>query len=464
MPMDAGTPAITTARDDALGDHDAVGLLAAIAARAVHPDEVVRAALARAHMADDQLNAVAAWALSPVTGDGPFGGLPSFIKDNESVAGLPERQGSRALPAAPSPASSPFVGHFERLGFTILGTSTMPEFGLTATTEPLLGGPTRNPWNPAHSTGGSSGGAAALVASGVTPIAHGNDGGGSIRIPAACTGLVGLKPSRGRLVTRQGLEHLPVVISTQGVLTRTVRDTALFYAEMEKVYSTLPPIGHVTRPHGRRLRIALVTEGMGGMTVDPEVRGTVERAASACLHLGHSVETIAYPATEQFGRDFLRYWALLAFAIEHGGARLYGPRFDRVLLEPFTLGLSRYARSLAPAMPTTLVRLRRFEQLYARLLAEFDVLLSPVLSQPAPAIGYLGPDVEFRVQLLRLLRYVPFTSLQNVAGAPAISMPLGRSAAGLPIGVQAAAGFGQEAVLLSLALELEEAFAPATAG
>lgn len=458
-----GVPAATTACDDALADHDAVSLLAAIGARQVHPDEVLAAAAARAYLAHDRLNAVAAWVRSPVAGTGPFAGLPSFIKDNESVAGLPERLGSRAVPPVPAAASSEFVVQFERLGFTVLGTSTMPEFGLTATTEPLLTGPTRNPWNPAHSTGGSSGGAAALVAAGVTPIAHGNDGGGSIRIPASCTGLVGLKPSRGRLVTRQGLEHLPVAISTQGVLTRTVRDTALFYAEMEKVHRTLPPIGHVTRPHGRRLRIAVVTEGMAGMAVDPDVRHTVGQAAEACEHLGHAVETIPYPAIEQFGIDFLRYWALLAFAIEHGGARLYGPGFDRRRLEPFTLGLSRFARSLAPAMPATVARLRRFGRDHARLLAPYDVLLSPVLSQPAPPIGHLAPDVEFRTQLLRLLRYVPFTSLQNVAGTPAISLPLGRSRDGLPIGVQAAAGFGQEAVLLSLALELEQAFAPATA-
>jgi amidase len=454
----AGIPAVTTACDDALGDHDAVSLLAAIDAGQVHRDEVLAAAMARARVADDRLNAVAAWVRSPTSGSGPFAGLPSFIKDNESVAGLPERMGSRAVPPVPSLASSEFVVQFERLGFTILGTSTMPEFGLTATTEPLLGGPTRNPWNPAHSTGGSSGGAAALVAAGVTPIAHGNDGGGSIRIPASCTGLVGLKPSRGRLMTRQGLEHLPVAISTQGVLTRSVRDTALFYAEMERVHPSLPPIGHVTHPLAGRLRIAVVTEGMGGMTVHPDVRHAVERAAHACEHLGHAVEAIPYPATEQFGRDFLRYWALLAFAIEHGGTRLCGPGFDRRRLEPLTLGLSRYARSLAPTMPATIARLRRFAQDHARLLAPYDVLLSPVLSQPAPPIGHLAPDVEFRTQLLRLLRYVPFTSLQNVAGTPAISLPLGSSRDGLPIGVQAAAGFGREALLLSLALEMEQAF------
>lgn len=456
--MTPPAPLVSTVADDALGDHDAVSLIAAIQAGSVHPDEVTAAALARARVAHAQLNAVASWAPEPAAAaTGPFAGVPSFIKDNEGVAGLPGRLGSRAVPPAPAAASSAFVDQFEQLGFTVLGTSTMPEFGLTATTEPLLGGPTRNPWNPAHSTGGSSGGAAALVASGVTPIAHANDGGGSIRIPASCTGLVGLKPSRGRLVTRQGMELLPVAISTQGVLTRTVRDTARYYAEVERLYSTMPPIGDVTGPGARRLRIAVVTEGMAGMPVDPDVRDTVERAAGACAHLGHAVEPIAYPATEEFGRDFLRYWAFLAFAIERGGARLFGPGFDRDLLEPLTLGLSRYFRSVAPTLPATILRLRRFEREYARIMAGYDVLLSPVLARPAPAIGYLGPDVEFRTQLVRLMRYVPFTSIQNVSGAPAISLPLGMSRDGLPIGVQAAARFGDEATLLSLAYELEEA-------
>ena len=457
--MRPSTPAFSTVADDALGDHDAVSLLAALAARSVHPDEVTAAALARARLADGELNTVVSWAPSPVTGSGPLAGIPFFVKDNEDVAGLPCRQGSRAVAAIPSPTSSAFVSHIAALGLTVLGTSTMPEFGLTATTEPLLGGPTRNPWNREHSPGGSSGGAAALVASGVTPIAHANDGGGSIRIPASCCGLVGLKPTRGRLVSRQGLDRLPVAISTQGVLTRSVRDTALFYAQMGRLHRALPPIGHVTGPGRRRLRIAMVTQGMSGRPVDPDVRDTVEFAGRACLHAGHAVEQIRYPFDAQFGRDFLRYWAFLAFAVEHGGDRMFGPGFDRRLLEPFTLGLSRYFRSIAPTLPASLMRLRRFEYEYAVLMTRYDVLLSPVLATPAPPIGHLGPDLEPRTQLVRLLRYVPFTAMQNVAGAPAMSLPMGTSSAGLPIGVQAAAAVGREDTLLGLAYELEDLFA-----
>ncbi len=448
--------AFSTVTDDAMADHDAVSLIAAIRSGAVSADEVRDAALSRAHVADLHLNAVASWVPSPRPGRGPFAGVPSFVKDNEDLAGLPTRQGSRAVPSVPAARSSAFVDQYLGLGFSVLGKSTMPEFGLTATTEPLLGGPTRNPWNPAHSAGGSSGGAAALVAAGVTPIAHANDGGGSIRIPASCCGLVGLKPSRGRLVTRQGLDRLPVAISTQGVLTRTVRDTALFYAEVERLHCPLPPIGHVTGSSGRRRRIAVLLEGMPGLPVDAEVRDTVARAAGTCEARGHIVDVIRYPFDEQFGHDFLRYWSFLAFAIDHGGRSMYGPEFDRHLLEPLTLGLSRFFRSVASTLPATLLRLRRFARTYAELMAPYDILLTPVLSHPAPPIGHLAADLDFETHLLRLLRYVPFTALQNVSGAPAISLPLGTSAGGLPIGVQAAAAFGQEAILLELAYELVE--------
>ncbi len=456
MTVGGGWPAFSAYPDDALGTHDAVSLIAAMRSGSVSPAEVLAAALDRAHAADARLNAVAAWLPVPTTASGPFAGVPSFIKDNEDLAGLPTRQGSRAVPPTPVVRSSAFVDQYARLGFSMLGKSAMPEFGLTATTEPLLGGPTRNPWNPEHSSGGSSGGAAALVAAGVTPIAHANDGGGSIRIPASCCGLVGLKPSRGRLVSRQGLDRLPVAISTQGVLTRTVRDTALFYAEVERLRCALPPIGHVTGSRGRRRRIAVLFEGMPGLTVTSQVREAVARAARACEGRGHVVEVIDYPFDEQFGHDFLRYWAFLAFAIEHGGRSLYGPGFDRRLLEPLTLGLSGFFRSVAATLPATVLRLRRFEHAYAQVMARYDVLLSPVLSHPAPPIGHLAADLDFETHLIRLLRYVPFTAIQNVSGAPAISLPLGVSADGLPIGVQAAAAFGREATLLELAYELEE--------
>lgn len=329
----------STYSDDALGSLDAVGVIEAVATGAVSATEVRDAALARTEMARVPLNAVAAMADSPQQARGTFAGVPTYVKDNEDVMGLPTSHGSRATSRAPKQAPSAFVTHFEQLGFTILGKSTLPEFGLTATTESLAYGATRNPWNPDHSTGGSSGGAAALVAAGVVPIAHANDGGGSIRIPASCCGLIGLKPSSGRLIARPELEKLPVQITTQGAVTRSVRDTALFYREMEKLHQELAPIGHITGPNKRRLRIAVVDEGMAGLPVDPEVRATVQRTGDLCSDLGHNVEFIGFPIDEQFGRDFLRYWAALAFSIRFGGKRAFGPDFDSTKLEPFTVGL-----------------------------------------------------------------------------------------------------------------------------
>ena len=443
--------------DDALGDHDAVGLINELRTGSVHADELTAAAIARAQGVEHRLNAVVSWAPQPAPGAGTFAGVPSFVKDNENVVGLSTRHGSRATPRSAATVNSPFVESFLAAGFTVLGKSSMPEFGLTASTEPLLNGPARNPWNTEHSTGGSSGGAAALVASGVVPLAHGNDGGGSIRIPASCCGLVGLKPSRGRLPLDPGLDALPVGIVAQGVLTRSVRDTALFYATMDDVSPDLPPIGHITAPGTRRLRVAVITEAMSAMPVAPDVAETVTRTALLCESLGHHVEHIAFPFPEQFGHDFLRYWAGLAFVTELGGRRMYGPEFDRTALEPLTLGLSRYFRTVAARTPASLKRLRAFGDEYARLLAPYDVLLTPVLAHAAPPIGYLAPDLPFETHLIRLLRYSSFTAIQNVAGVPAISLPLGMSSDGLPIGVQAAAGYGQEALLLGLAYELEAA-------
>ncbi|MCX6433659.1 MAG: amidase [Actinobacteria bacterium] len=447
--------------DDAMGDHDAVGLIEAMRSGNVHADELSAAALTRAHAVDERLNAIVAWAGAPISNPQPdaavFAGVPAFVKDNENLAGLPTRHGSRATPATVAASNSPFIDAFLGAGFTVLGKSSMPEFGLTASTEPLLNGPARNPWSNGHSTGGSSGGSAALVAAGVVPIAHGNDGGGSIRIPASCCGLVGLKPSRGRLPVDAGLEGLPVAIVAQGVLTRSVRDTALFHAVAETPHATLPPIGHVTGPSATRLRIAFTADAMSGMPVHPDVVAVVDRTAVLCEGLGHHVERIPFPFGEQFGRDFLRYWAGLAFATEYGGRQMHGPAFDRHLLEPLTLGLSRYFRSVAVRTPASLRRLRAFGDEYARLLGSYDILLTPVLAHPAPPIGYLAPDLPFETHLRRLLRYSSFTAIQNVAGSPAISLPLGTSVDGLPIGVQAAAGVGQEAMLLGLAYELEEA-------
>ncbi|MCU0277264.1 MAG: amidase [Candidatus Nanopelagicales bacterium] len=440
--------------DDALGTHDTVGLRQQLEAGQVSPDELRQAALRRLEQAAP-LNAVVTLTPGATGSPGPFAGIPSFIKDNEDILGFPTTFGSRALPDQPAVADSRLVQHWRALGFDILGKSALPEFGLTATTEPVSHGPTRNPWHLDHSTGGSSGGSAALVAAGVVPISHANDGGGSIRIPAACCGLVGLKPSRGRLPDAEAMEKMPVNIVTQGVVTRSVRDTVAFYQEMAVLHpnTALAPIGP-TRPI-EGLRIAMVTSGLAGLPVDPQVREAVEKAGALCSELGHHVEPVDNPFPDQIAHDFLRYWGMLAFSLRRFGSTVFGPGYDPGQLEEFSVHLSSFFASIAPAVPGSIRRLRRFAADYDDALSGFDLILSPVLATPPVPIGYLGPEVDPRVHLIRLLRYASFTALQNVSGAPGISLPLASTPEGLPIGIHFGARFGQEQTLLDLAAQLE---------
>ena len=254
---------VTAFCDDALGQFDGVELARLIKSGERDPAEAMEAAILRAEAANPLINGIVTETFSEAleqarrTTRGPFAGVPSIIKDTDPLMGVPTLMGSRAFPRKPAAKSSRFVRHFCNLGFISLGKSNLCEFGLTATTEPLLSGPARNPWNLEHSTGGSSGGSAALVAAGVVPIAHANDGGGSIRIPAASCGLVGLKATRGRLPAVDGAALAPVKIVHQGMLSRSVRDTATFYAESEHRFPVrgLPPMGLVDRPPRRRLKI-----------------------------------------------------------------------------------------------------------------------------------------------------------------------------------------------------------------
>ena len=446
-------------RDDVLGDHDVMDLLHLLRRREVSAAELREAAAARIDAANAQLNAVVRPLDLPAASEGPFAGIPSVLKDNEDLAGYPTLHGSWAPADRAATNTSPWVAQYLALGFTPLVKTTLPEFGLTASTESLRYGATRNPWHTGHSPGGSSGGSAALVASGAVPIGHANDGGGSIRIPAAVCGLVGLKPSRGRLVDLAELDQLPVNLVTQGVLTRSVRDTAYYYAEAERVYHNpeLPPIGMVVRAEKRRLRIGVLVDGVEGIPVDPETREAVLATGRVLEGLGHEVEEVPLPLDQRFGRDFLRYWALLAFLFQKAGGRLLGPGFDASRTTLLTKGLSSMFIQQAERVPLSMRRLTKASREPDPTLAGVDAVISPVVAHPAPPLGSLGPEVPFRDQMVRLLRFTAFTPVQNVTGAPAISLPLARSRAGLPIGIQVAAPVGEERRLLSLAYELEEA-------
>ncbi|WP_181700117.1 amidase [Nocardia sp. GTS18] len=449
--------------DDALGDHDAVGLAAALRAGEVSRAEVIEAAIARTQAVDPRLDAVQVRsferaASAPETA-GVFAGVPAFVKDNTDVAGLPSCHGSAAFTPHPVTATSGPAAQFLHSGVVVLGKSTLPEFGLTASTEFVHRPPTRNPWNPEFSAGASSGGSAALVAAGAVPIAHANDGGGSIRIPAAATGLVGLKPTRYRLLDQPGARKLPVHLVAEGVLTRSVRDTAHYLAAVESfgAHPKLAPVGLVEGPSARRLRIGVVTADVFGRPVHPDNRAVLDSAVHVFAGLGHEIVAKRLEVDPRFVDDFKQYWAVMAAAMTLSFRLGHRGRFDARKLDPFTTGLIGMAKRNPLGSAAAAWRLRAGTAAYDRHFADIDVMLSPVLSHPAPRISELAPDQPFDDLFAKLVDYVGFTPLNNVGGGPGISLPHGLLPTGLPGSVQLAAPRGAERTLLDLAYQLEAA-------
>jgi amidase len=303
----------------------------------------------------------------------------------------------------------------------------------------------------------------------VVPFAHANDGGGSIRIPAACCGLVGLKPSRSR-IDADGSNLLPINIAVNGVVTRTVRDQISFYEAIESRRSPkrVPSIASRRDAKGR-LRIGMFHDAPIGTPVDADVRAAVQAAGRTCESLGHDVEAIAAPFARGVLDDFLAFWGFVAW-IQVASARvMLHRRFDSSRCEPWTHGIARTFSKRPRALLDAIVRLRAFANDYARIMESYDVLLSPVCAAPAPPLGWLATDLPFETLFDRLRAWCPFTPFHNAVGAPAIALPLGKSASGLPIGVQLAGARGADGMLLDLAAAIElaqpwDAFAPLATG
>ncbi|GEE01353.1 amidase [Gordonia spumicola] len=452
-------------RDDALGEFDAVGVARRIASGEVSAREVLDASLARLDAVNPQLNAVAvddrdrAVARADGSFGGVFAGVPSAVKNNTAFAGIATRNGSAATPDVKASENEPFADQLVETGLNMIGATTTPAYGLTATTEFVDRDPTRNPWDTDFSSGASSGGAAALVASGVLPIAHANDGGGSIRIPAAACGLVGFKPTRGRTAPAEMAKSLPIDLVSNGVVTRSVRDSAAFLADVERRHPAagMPAIGDVQGPGDKRLRIALVnapiTGGLLDRDTDKAVNGTVELLES----LGHRVTTVPLPVDRSFIDDFSDYWALMAFGIDRLGRFTIGKGFDNSQIDPFTRGLSnRFARRFYRT-PLAIRGLHKGTAAFRSLFDDFDVVLSPTLAHVTPEIGVLSPAGDFDEVFAKLVDYVSFTPANNVSGTPAVSLPLAQTSTGLPIGIHFSADLGDERTLLELSYELEAA-------
>ncbi|MDP9821968.1 amidase [Nocardioides massiliensis] len=456
--------------DDALGDDDAVGLVARLATREVAPIELVEAAIARAERVQPVLNglayadfnrarAEARGVVSSLAGT-LLHGIPTLVKDNVDVAGWPTQHGTGAFTSRPAAAHGDFTEQLLGTGLVPLGKSRLSEFGFSASAEYPSGDPVRNPWSTSHSSGASSAGSAAFVAAGVVPIAHANDGGGSIRIPAAVCGLVGLKPTRGRLRADKLTRSMPVGIVHEGVVTRSVRDTAAFLAAAEREYRNLhlSPLGHVEGPVRRRLRVGLVVNSPF-RTTDETTERVVREAAAMLADLGHDVREVIPPVPAYFEEDFVLYWGSLALAMTAGGKRMLDASFDTALTDNLTRGLARASRRRLHRLPLAIARLRASTRVAARFYERehLDVVLSPVLAHTTPRLGHLSPTEDYETIIARLTDWVSFTPLQNATGEPALSLPFGQDSEGLPVGIQLAGPKGADRTLLELAYAVEEA-------
>jgi amidase len=392
---------------------------------------------------------------------GPFAGVPFLIKDLDPYKGLPTRYGSRAtLGAQPETAQTAFIDAYDQAGLVVIGKSSTPEYGFLPTTEPVGFLPTRNPWNLKHSSGGSSGGAAAATSAGVVPFAHASDGGGSIRIPSSNCGLFGLKPSRGRMIEgRPGSRGID--LSVAHCVSHSVRDSAALFAISERTAAGSPfaSIGVVMTATKRKLKVGLVMNTGTGHKPDPEVIKAIEGAAKLMAGLGHHVEPTDWPMDgAQFGADFTALWSTGAAELAAGVSKAIGRKADSSVLEPFSLGMAQLVGNLKPGQLEAAVgRLKAASQAYDVWLTRYDVILSPVLGSPPVELGFVSGSVPFEELQVRLMNYVGYTPVQNVAGAPAMSVPLYWTADGLPVGAHFAARIGQEKLLFELAYQLEAA-------
>ncbi len=456
--------------------YDGLGLADLVKTRAVTAKELLTAAVARIEARNPAVNAVvnrmydrAEATIAAGLPAGPFTGVPYLLKDlGVYYTGTVTSSGSAFFRDAIADHDSEIVARLKRAGLVILGKTNTSEFGLSTSVEPKLFGPTRNPWNLEFSAGGSSGGAAAAVASGMLPVAHATDGGGSIRIPASCCGLFGLKPTRARTPLGPDFGEGWSGMGVGHAVTRSVRDSAALLdatagPDVGDPYWAPPPGGPYLAEVGvdpGRLRIAFTTKAWSGHPVDADCVAAVLASAKLCESLGHSVAEASPFIDEELHNKARRVviGANTRTTLEARGKALgREPRPDDV--ETFTWAAAESGRELTASDYAGAIRvLHQIGRVVGRFFTRYDVLLTPTMCEPPYKLGVLsmsGNDPQTYLQAL--LGTIAFTSLFNTAGNPAMSVPLHWSASGLPVGVQFAAPFGDEATLLRLGSQLEAA-------
>ena len=462
---------------DDLAFLDATAQAELVRRKEVTPRELVDAAIARIERLNPALNAVvtpmydlARGAASGPLPEGPFAGVPFLLKDLVAeYAGAPFTEGSAFLAGCYVPQSdSELVARYKRAGLIVLGKTNTSELGILPTAEPLLFGPTRNPWDTGRTPGGSSGGSAAAVAAGMVAMAHANDGGGSIRIPAACCGLFGLKPTRGRNPLGPHYGDIAGGLAAEHAVTRSVRDSAALLDATAgpapgDPYWAPPPQRPFVQEVGAdpgRLRIAFTAQALTGAAVHPDCVAAVHDAASLCGDLGHEVVEAAPPIDGRAaGRAFAVLWAAeCAWAVDDW-ARRTGRTPAPELFEPLTWALQeRGRRHSAAAYLLAVQDIQQVSRDVARFFLDYDVWLTPTLGEPPLPLGsFDSPAKDPTRGLRRSGAFAPFTYLCNVTGQPGMSVPLSWNADGLPIGSHFTGRFGDEAALFRLAAQLEQA-------
>ena len=451
---------------------DAVAQAELVRCGEVAPIDLVDAAIARIERLNPAVNAVVTKLYDEARRvargrlpAGPFSGVPFLLKDSlASYAGVRMTSGSRLLRENIAAHDSELVHRLRRAGLIVLGKTNCAEFGLLPTTEPELFGATRNPWDTRRSPGGSSGGSAAAVAAGMVPMAHGSDGGGSIRIPASCCGVFGFKPTRAR--NPSALDQIDVHsrLVVEHALTRSVRDSAALLDATclpgsGDPHSASPQQGHFLREVGAkpgRLRIALSQQAFSSL--HSECVRALHDAATLCRELGHDV-TEVNPAIDYrlAAHSFTTLWAAGCATTIESISRRCGRRIAADDVEPLTWALYEMGRRVSASdYQLALVELNVMARSIADLFAKCDVWLTPVLAEPAPLLGSFDPPLDDPLAAFqRALAFSPITGICNFTGQPAMSVPLYWTAEGLPIGSHFAGRFGDEATLFQLAGQLE---------
>jgi amidase len=456
---------------------DATAQAELVRTKEVSPAELVGEAITRIEKLNPHLNAVIHELFDRARGeaagdlpDGAFRGVPFLLKDlGAELAGTPFNEGTDFSGDYTSTVTQELTQRYIDAGFVICGKTNTPELGILPTAEPRRFGPSRNPWNTEHSTGGSSGGSAAAVASGMVPVAHANDGGGSIRIPASCCGLVGLKPTRGRNSLAPQYGDMMGGLVVEHVVSRSVRDSA---ALLDVTSGPVPGDPYWAPPlRGPSfaaaaatapppLRVAVMSASPTGSEVHADCVAAVRATASLCESLGHQVEEATLSVDgDAFTTHFINQWACSnAWAVADWEARV-GRSVAEGDLEPLSWALTELGRSVNGGQYLTSVQeLQKISRQIAEYFEGIDVLLTPTLGEPPAPLGtFDSPPGEPLTGLFRAAAYVPFTPPFNVTGQPGISLPLHWNDGGLPIGVQFVGRFGDEETLLSLAGQLEEA-------